>query len=87
VSHKVSLSSQTDGMGIRVVIASPWNEPAENLRNLQFWRSRLEYYSPSDDSRSPSRINWNAVLGIVITFGVSAGFWTGVGLTVAHIWK
>jgi hypothetical protein len=74
-------------MGIRVVIASPWNAPADNRRNMQFWRSRIEYYPSLDEDRTPSRINWYAVLGIVITFGISAGFWTGIGFAVANIWK
>jgi hypothetical protein len=69
-----------------VVIASPWSAPPENLRNMRFWRSRIEYYSPSDE-RQQACINWNAVMGIMITFGISAGFWAGMGFAIAHIWK
>jgi hypothetical protein len=80
----MTMSPQTNGTGIRVVITSPFGAPPENLRTMQVWRSWVEYSSADEDR---SVFNRNAVLGFAITLGVSAGFWTGVGLTVARIWK
>jgi hypothetical protein len=51
---------------------------------MQFWRSWQEYRSPA---ARRSRFNWNAAMGLVITLGISVGFWTAVGLTVAHFSK
>jgi hypothetical protein len=54
---------------------------------MQFWRSWLELDSEIEQTAKPSRVNWNAVLGVAVTLGISAAFWTGVGVAVAQIWK
>ena len=86
MSYRISqLSPQSTN--IRVRVQGRLNEPPENFREMQFWRSWLEFDSEqaADRQGPPSRINWNAVLGLAVMFGISAGFWTGVGLLIARL--
>ncbi|HTW58210.1 MAG TPA: hypothetical protein VMD99_08770 [Terriglobales bacterium] len=76
--------SPTNGSSIRVVITSAPSASPENFRQVQVWRSWLEYRSRA---QARPRFNWNALLGLLITAGISAGFWTAIGVTVAHFWK
>ena len=36
---------------------------------------------------APRRSLWGLILGMTIALGVSASFWGGVGLAIAHLWK
>jgi hypothetical protein len=88
VNYKAMLSPQTEGTGgIRVVVTGAWSAPPENFREMQFWHSQTEFRPRIRDIRRQVHLNWNAVLGLVITTGFSAAFWVALGLTVAHIWK
>lgn len=40
-----------------------------------------------DDQRDHGFINWGTLLGLVITIGIGASFWTGVGLLIARFWR
>jgi hypothetical protein len=40
-----------------------------------------------DDHHNAGFINWGTLLGLVITIGIGAGFWTGVGLLIARFWR
>ncbi len=87
MSYKISQLSphSTNAKSLRVVIETPSTDPPQGFRNMQFWRSWLEYDSkqPNQES-SRSRLNWNVVLGLAAVVGISAGFWTGVGLLIAR---
>jgi hypothetical protein len=72
---------------MRVVVMQPGSASAQDFANFQLWRSWLEFDSELDDKWPRSRVNWYAVLGFAVTLGVSAAFWTGVGVLVAQIWK
>ncbi len=85
MNYRVTLSPPTDGTGIRVIITSPAHD-AENLRIMQFWRSWLEY-NTGDERKFRWHLNWNVVFGLAVTVSVSAAFWTGVGLLIAHVWR
>ena len=89
MSYRFSqLSPQgTNGNNVRISVQGPWNTSPDRFRDIQFWRSWLELDSEIDHPAKPSRVNWNAVLGLAVTLGVSAAFWTGVGVAVAQIWK
>ena len=89
MSYRLSqLSPQsTHGTSVRIAVQGPWSTPPESLRDMQFWRSWLELDSEVDKAKTPTHIRWNAVLGLVVVVGISASFWTGVGLLVAHIWR
>jgi hypothetical protein len=69
---------------IRISIGSPWSTPPSDAGDVHFLRTWLTYDSGSDE-RSSNRVNWNAVLGMLLVFTVSAGFWSGVGLAVSEI--
>jgi len=79
--------SSTHENNIRIAIRGPWSAPPAGLRDFQFLRSWLEYDSELDVGKRRGRINWGALLGLVVTAGISASFWTGVGLMVAHWWR
>ena len=67
---------------IRIAIAGPCNAPPMNLQEVEVLRSWLVYDSELEGQER--RVRWNAVLGLAVALGVSAGFWTGVGLLVAY---
>jgi hypothetical protein len=62
-------------------VPEAWTGPRgpRDMGLLNLW---LEYESESN--RFAHRINWGAVSGLALSFAISAGFWTGVGLMVAH---
>jgi len=71
---------------IRVRVQNPGNNLPEKFPDMQFWRSWLEFDSEQANERdSRSRVNWNAILGLAVMFGIGAGFWTGVGLLIARL--
>jgi hypothetical protein len=89
MSYRFSqLSPQgTNGSNVRISVQGPRSTRPERFRDMQFWRSWLELDSEIEQTAKPSRVNWNAVLGVAVTLGISAAFWTGVGVAVAQIWK
>jgi len=50
-------------------------------------RNRAQDFRTEDEDRTPSLLNWNAVAGAMLVLGVGASFWTGLGLTIARVWK
>jgi hypothetical protein len=85
-SQLFPLSSTCD-TPLRQRISQAWGSSQSNLQDIKFLRSWLVYDSELESSRTQGRVNWNMVLGLVLASAVSAGFWTGVGLMVAHAWK
>ena len=41
----------------------------------------------TDFQEASGRSSWGLALGILMVVGVSGGFWTGVGLLIAHFAK
>jgi hypothetical protein len=72
---------------LRFGVQLPWSIPPASLRDVHFLRSWLEYDSELDEAETRRGFNWYPVLGMILTVGVSAGFWTGVGLIVTRFWK
>jgi hypothetical protein len=70
---------------MRIAIQGRWNDPLD-LSNATFLRSWVVYDSREDDEPA-FRLNWNVALGMLLVTGISAGFWTGVGLLVSQVWK
>ena len=79
--------SSTRETPLRQRINQVWGSSPSNLRDIKFLRSWLVYDSELENSRTHGRVNWNMVLGVFLATGVSAGFWTGVGLMIAHAWR
>lgn len=77
--------SSTCETPLRQRISQAWGSSPSNLQDIKFLRSF--YDSELESSRTHGRVNWNAVLGLFLATAVSAGFWTGVGLMIAHAWK
>ena len=79
--------SSTRERPLRQRISQAWGSSPSNLQDIKFLRSWLVYDSELESSRTRGRFNWNMVLGLVLASAVSAGFWTGVGLMAAYVWK
>jgi hypothetical protein len=77
----------TDGPRVKISIRSPWSAPPANFNDVSFLRSWLIYDSGLDELGVPGSVNWNGLLGLALAAVVSAGFWAGVGLAVAEVWK
>jgi hypothetical protein len=54
--------------------------------DIGFLQSWLEDDS-SGENKSQGKLNWGAISGLVLSLGISAGFWAGVVLLVQRIWK
>ena len=88
MSYKVlqlSPLTSTEVTHMRMAVQGHWND-AVDLSNATFLRSWMVYDSGEDDEPA-FRLNWNVALGMLLVTGISAGFWTGVGLMVAEVWK
>ncbi len=59
----------------------------ECSEDVNLFRSWFLYDSGLKLMGAEPRTNWNAVVGIVLASVVSAGFWTGLGITVAQFYK
>lgn len=63
-----------------------WQVPFSHWENAKFYRSWLVYdFNPQ--GAATRGIDWNVLLGLAFTVGVSASFWTGVGLLIARVWN
>ena len=79
---QLSPLTSTEGTQMRIAIQGPWSSPP-GLSDTQFLRSWLVYDSELEDGEPRSRIH--VALGMLLF--ISVGFWTGVGVLVAQIWK
>jgi hypothetical protein len=79
--------SSTRETPLRQRISQAWGSTPSNLQDMKFLRSWFVYDSELENNRTHGRVNWNMVLGLVLAIAVSAGFWTGVGLLIAHAWR
>jgi hypothetical protein len=59
-----------------------WNPSAEGVGDAHFLRTWFEI-DPDFDARR--RLNRGTVMGVLIVFAVSGGFWTAVGLLAARL--
>ncbi|HUO16847.1 MAG TPA: hypothetical protein VMX38_17825 [Verrucomicrobiae bacterium] len=87
MSYRITqLSPQTSTRvsNIRVLVRE--DLPPERVKSMQFLRSWFEYDSQAV-SKPGKHLNWNAVLGIGLTVGVSAVFWSAVGLMIDRLVK
>jgi hypothetical protein len=84
--------SSTCETPLRRLISGSWGSSPANLRdmNLQdmkFQRSWLVYDSDIQTGHAAGRATRNMVLGLALAMAVSATFWAGAGLLIAHVWK
>jgi len=89
MSRKSQLTPESGTSGTRwhLPIERSWRSSPANLREMKFLRSWLVYDSQIESGFAHRRLNWRLVLGLAIMVTVSASFWTGIGLLVAHIRK
>jgi hypothetical protein len=72
---------------MRFGVEIPWSIPPASLRDVHFLRSWLELDSELDQANARRRSKWYPVIGMALTIGVSATFWTSIGLIVMRFWK
>jgi hypothetical protein len=61
-----------------------WMGLDSGLGGSGFLSSWLGDDDDNDSDQRRQRINWGATAGLALSFAISIGFWTGVGLLVAR---
>jgi hypothetical protein len=84
--------SSTGETPLRRPISHLWGSAPANLRdmNLQdmtLLRSWLVFDSGIQTGHAPGGVNWKMVLGLALAMAVSATFWAGAYVMIAHVWK
>jgi hypothetical protein len=74
----------TRGANLRSSISGRWSVPRVDYHEVRSVRSWL-IYDPELDT--PRGVNQDVMLGMALVIGVSASFWAGLGLVIAHVWK
>ena len=82
---QLSPQTSTSGTSVRISVHSPWSAQPESLRDMQFWRSWLEFDSEVSAARKRSRVNWNGVIGLATMAGISVSFWAGMAFLVSRM--
>ena len=87
MSHKTQplTPSSTGDFYRRSAIYSSWSTPPSDFKEAKFLRSWLEYDSEIPDHSVSDGKNAKPTVGLAIAFGISAGFWAVIGMTVARI--
>jgi hypothetical protein len=63
------------------------NEQRRHSRDRQDWLLANSGFDYLEGHHAAGFINWGTLLGLAITIGIGAGFWTGVGLLIARFWR
>jgi hypothetical protein len=90
MSDKTLQSYPPTGTGravLRFGVRSRWGATPENLRDTHLLRNWFEYDSEVSGAGLRKGINWYVIFGMALVIGVSASFWTGVGLMVTRYWR
>jgi hypothetical protein len=69
----------THGKGRRIPMRGPWSARLVNYAG----RGSSER---NEDQAQGGSLTWNKVLGLALVVTVGVGFWTAVGIAVAHAW-
>ena len=87
MSYRTSqLSPQgTNAERFRVVVQNPPTASPAGRPDMQFWRSWIEFDSNEGNDKKSPKLNWSAVLGLMVVVGISACFWAGLGLLIARV--
>jgi hypothetical protein len=89
MSFKAQLSplSSTAEVSSGLPVRSSWGGSPVNPQDVKFLRFGLVYGSDASNKSTVSLGQRKFGVGLALAFGVSAGFWTGVALMVARIWR
>ncbi|MGB8731078.1 MAG: hypothetical protein WCC99_07510 [Candidatus Sulfotelmatobacter sp.] len=68
-------------------IQNAWGEPPADPKDAKFIRSWLVYDSVIQGDSGTGRSKRSIAFGLLVAFGISATFWTGIGLIVTRAWK
>jgi hypothetical protein len=72
---------------LHLPIKGSWGDSPADSANLKLLRSWLVYDSEIQIGLPPERVLWNRWLGLALSIGISTGFWAGIGLVIARVWK
>jgi hypothetical protein len=89
MSYKVWQLSplSTRSTNARIPIAGRWSSLPANSQDAKFLRSWLVYDSDLGEGVPEGGVNWSSLLGIGLALALSLGFWAGLGVVVAEVWK
>jgi hypothetical protein len=77
--------SSTGQISCGMLTPKTWGESAGDSQ--EFLRSWLVYDSVTQGDSGNHRSPRSIALGLLVAFGISASFWTGIGLMVTRVWK
>ena len=63
---------------------SGWTVGQDGTSETQFLRTWFEFDSQLHRNKQSGRVNWGAIMGLLLVLGISGGAWTGVGYLIAH---
>jgi hypothetical protein len=86
-SRKLFPLSGTGQISCGMPIQNAWSEPPADSKDTKLLRSWLVYDSVIQGDSDTHRSKRSIALGLVVAFGISASFWTGIGLIVTRAWK
>ncbi|MCU1301333.1 MAG: hypothetical protein JWQ87_1617 [Candidatus Sulfotelmatobacter sp.] len=68
-------------------IQGSWGSVSADSKDVQFLRSWLVYDSDILTNIADEPPSWNKLVGLGLSFVVSAGIWLGIGMTVMRLLK
>ena len=79
--------SSTAEVSPGVAVRSSWGGSPTNPQDVKILRFGVVCGSDVSNNVVVSPRQRKVAVGLALAFGVSAGFWTGVALMVARIWR
>ena len=78
----LQFAPQARTLSMRVPVR--WMGLDGNMGANGFLSSWLDGDGDNDREKPRRRINWGAIAGLAVSFVISGGFWTGIGVLVAR---
>ncbi|MGD1023079.1 MAG: hypothetical protein ABR880_09880 [Candidatus Sulfotelmatobacter sp.] len=86
-SRKLFPLSSTGQISSGMPVQNACGDPPADSKDAKFLRSWLVYDSLTQGDSGTNRSKRSVALGLVVALGISASFWTGIGLIVTRAWK
>lgn len=87
MNYRLSTISDTEKSKAQKSFGERSADSPKNFKDVKFFRSWLFYDPDTEENQPPQGKNWNAALGLTLATVLSASFWVGIGLVLAHFWR